>query len=103
MPGNDEVAAISLKLPNFWSEQPLVWFTQAEAQFAIRNITSDDTKYYYVVAALDQATAKRVIDLLQHPPSTKKYDTLRIRLTDTFGLSEYERGCSLIHHPDLGD
>ena len=32
---------------------------QAEAQFAVRNITADNTKYYYVVAALDQATAHK--------------------------------------------
>ncbi len=60
-----EEAAVSLKLPHFWPQQPEVWFTQAEAQFHTRNITADDTKYYYVVSALDQTTASRLIDLLQ--------------------------------------
>ena len=41
-----------------------VWFAQAEAQFHIRKITEDETKFYYVVAALDQQTASRITDNL---------------------------------------
>ena len=57
-----EEHAVSLKLPTFWSSQPEVWFAQAEAQFNLRIITADDTKYYYVLAALDQPTATRLLD-----------------------------------------
>ena len=62
-------SAVALKLPNFWTMQPEIWFTQAEAQINIRGITSDDTKYYYVVAALDQDTAARSPSILYstHP------------------------------------
>jgi len=102
MPEN-EVQAVSLKLPTFWPEQPQVWFVQAEAQFNLRNITADDTKYHYLVAALDQATAKRVIDLLSSPPANDKYQALKDRLNDTYGLSEFERGTRLLHVPALGD
>ena len=52
-PAPQQQNAVSLKLPAFWTSQPKVWFQQSEAQFAWRNITADDTKYYYVVAALD--------------------------------------------------
>ena len=48
--------AVTLKLPTFWTTCPLAWFAQTEAQFSLRNISSDDTKYYYVVAALDKHT-----------------------------------------------
>lgn len=100
---DDQIQAVSLKLPNFWTEQPQVWFVQAEAQFAIRNITGDDTKFYYVVAALPQDVAKRVIDLLSAPPAAHKYEALKKRLKDTYGLSDYERGARLLHVPPLGD
>ena len=105
MPDNDgnQIQAVSLKLPTFWTEQPQVWFVQAEAQFVLRNITADDTKYHYVVAALDQDTAKRVIDLLSVPPGVGKYNALKARLKDTYGLSEFDRGTRLLHVPVLGD
>ena len=43
--------AVALKLPEFWESHAAVWFAQAEAQFEIRDITADNTKYCYVVAA----------------------------------------------------
>ena len=59
--------AVSLKLPTFWISQPEVWFAQAEAQFS-QEITADNTKYFYVLAALDQQTATRLLDLISRPP-----------------------------------
>ena len=76
------VSAVSLKLPTFWPERVEVWFAQAEAQFAIRGITSDATRFHYIVQALDQDTATRVLDLLLHPPEEDKYKTLKQRLLD---------------------
>ena len=80
----------------FWADHPRVWLQQAEAQFAVRNVTADNTKYYYVVAALDQATALRVIDVLEDPPQHNKYDNLKRRLTDIFGLSRRQRADQLL-------
>lgn len=82
-----EAAAVSLKLPIFWTSQPRVWFAQAEAQFNLRHITADDTKYYHVLAALDQPTAERLLDLISAPPAENKYPAIRKRLLDVFALS----------------
>ena len=95
--------AVSLKLPTFWTSQPEVWFAQTEAQFALRGITADETKYYYVIAALDQPTATRLLDLISNPPTDDKYGALKTRLTDTFGLSKQERASRLLHFRPLGD
>nr|CAB3260874.1 uncharacterized protein LOC100176143 [Phallusia mammillata] len=43
----NEENAVSIKLPTFWAEQPRIWFQQTEAQFALKKITCDQTKYYY--------------------------------------------------------
>ena len=98
-----EEHAVSLKLPTFWSSQPEVWFAQAEAQFNLRKITADDTKYYYVLAALDQTTATRLLDLISHPPTDDKYTELKTCLIGIFGLSERERASRLLHFRELGD
>ena len=98
-----EEHALAVKLPTFWSSQPDVWFAQVEAQFHLRRITTDETKYYHVLAALDQETATRLIDLISSPPADDKYTTLKTRLTETFGLSERERASRLLHFRPLGD
>ena len=95
--------AVALKLPVFWSTQPAVWFSQVEAQFHIRKISEDTTKYYYVVAALDQSTACRLLDLLEAPPAEDKYESLKQRLLKTFGLSRSDRATKLLHMQVLGD
>ena len=60
--------AVSLKLPSFWTNQSLTWFSQTEAQFSVRQITADDTMYYYMIIALDQETASRLLDSKVNPP-----------------------------------
>ena len=64
--------AVALKLPTFWASQPEVWFAQTEAQFNLCAIVADDTKYYYVIAALGQETAARLVDLIGQPPGVDK-------------------------------
>ena len=92
--------AVTLKLSEFWTSHPKVRFQQTEAQFALRQVTADNTKYFYVVAALDQDSAQRVIDLLEDPPRDHKYLALKKRLLDTFDLSDNAR---LLNMPQLGD
>ena len=95
--------AVTQKLPPFWTSQPLVWFQQAEAQFVLRHVTADDTKYFYVVATLDQETAQRLLSLLEIPPANDKYQALKQRLLATFDLSQQERAARLLNMPGLGD
>ncbi len=99
-----EANAVSLKLPSFWTTQPEVWFKQAEAQFAIRNIAVDNTKYAYILAALDQDTASLVLDLLSNPPEESKYEAIKGRLLRTYGLSRRVlRANRHLQLDDLGD
>ena len=69
--------AVTLKLPTFWTTCLLAWFAQTEAQFSLRNISSDDTKYYYVVAVLDANTATRALSIISSPPAEQKYELLK--------------------------
>ena len=93
----------ALKLPDFWEQNANAWFAQAEAQFAIRDITGDAMKFYHVVAALSSSTAGRVVSLLEHPPQRNKYGALKAHLLETFGLSESDRARELLSLPGLGD
>jgi hypothetical protein len=47
-----EHAPANHRLPSFWCDAPRSWFTMAEAQFRLRNITGDNDKYLCLIAAL---------------------------------------------------
>lgn len=96
-------AAVALKLPTFWPSQARVWFTQTEAQFHLRNIVADETKYFHVVSALDEQSASRLLSFLAHPPAQAKYDALKTRLLTAFTLTESERSARLLSMNGLGD
>lgn len=100
---DDEVKAVVVKLPTFWSKQPEIWFAQAEAQFTLRNITDDTAKYHNVVAALDQQTAVRILDIIKVPPAADAFKTIKDRLLSTYTLTEYQRANKLLDLPGLGD
>ena len=97
------VFAATVKLPEFWQHDPDPWFQHIEAQFNLRGITVDATKYYHVVAALDSSTTRRVMGLLREPPTDGKYDALKVQLLRLFQLSDTERAERLLSLNGLGD
>ena len=100
---SNQVNAASVKLPEFWMKSPAVWFARIEAQFSTKGITGDQTKYDYVVSALDSNTADEIQHILIHPPATNKYEALKKELNKTFGKSQYEKDSELLHISGLGD
>ena len=100
--GSAAVAAGSLKLPPFWPADPDVWFAQVEAQFSTRGITSQRTKYDYVVASLSAEFAAEVRDLILHIPEDP-YDTLRQQLIQRTCPPEQRRLQLLFSATELGD
>ena len=80
-----------------------MWFQQAEARFSLRNITADDTKYFYVVAALDQETDTCLMDFLENPPEQDRYGSIKKKFLRNFDLSQQERAARLLSLPELGD
>ena len=96
------VAAVSIKLPVWWPESAALWFAQAEAQFELRHITDQRTKYFHVMSALDNSTVSRLEDLVLNPPADA-YDALKERLIACFVLSSYQRMERLFSMSGLGD
>ena len=72
-----------------------------EAQFAIRNIVADDTKFDYFVAALGQDTAQRILNLIQNPPADNKYQGIKDQLTGTFDQSSHKRAARISNMSEL--
>lgn len=97
------VTAVALKLPPFWPQDPEVWFAQVEAQFETRNITQEQTKFAYVVAALTPEYALEVRDLIINPPAQDQYKAFRAELIKRTSESEQKCLHQLLRAEELGD
>lgn len=100
---SNQVNSVSLKLPEFWIKSPEVWFARVESQFATKGINQDQTKYDYVVSALDINTADEIQSILINPPTDDKYNTLKNALIKTFGKSQAQKDAELLNLNGLGD
>ena len=77
--GNEMQVSRIAKLPPFWKEDPVIWFCQVEASFAIAQVTVDETKFQYLPANLDPSVLPFISDLIQNPPVADKYNAIKIK------------------------
>jgi hypothetical protein len=103
--GGADISAVTvnLKLPPFWPADPELWFAQVEAQFACRRITSQRSKFDYVVSSLTPEFAAEVRDLLIRPPADNPYRLLKEQMTKRTTASEQRKLQLLLHGEELGD
>ncbi|XP_050516139.1 uncharacterized protein LOC126891002 [Diabrotica virgifera virgifera] len=97
------VDRISVKIPPFWPNDPEIWFLQVENQFTLANITSDATKFNYIVANLDTAYILEVRDIIVSPPATERYGKLKSELIKRLNASQQQKIKRLLEHEELGD
>jgi len=104
MDGGDrlQVERVSVKLPPFWPEKPEIWFTQAEAQFALSGVTADLTKFNFLLAQLDLNIVENIYDLVSSNDNNK-YVLAKDRLLGIFKESEERQLKKLVSDLELGD
>ena len=86
-----KVAACAIEIRSFCPSDPMLWFTQVEAQFLLRGITAHVTKFHHVLANLSQENATEVRDLLMNPPAENPHDVLKETLIQRTTLSKQQR------------
>lgn len=99
----DTQQIVSLKLPDFSSTNTRVWLIQVEAQFHAKRISSQNTKFYSLVAALPTSVAEQLVDVIEPIPPITPYDTLRAALLDRTSASDQLRMQQLLSGVELGD
>ena len=97
------VATASIKLPPFWPSDPEIWFAQVEATFTTRRITSQRTRFNYVITSLSPEVATEIQDLVLKPPDTTPYTVLKEQLIRRTAASEQRRLQQLFNAEELGD
>lgn len=96
-------ASVAIKLPEFWKSDPAMWFAQAEAQFILAGVTRDATKFYHIIAKVDQTVLCHISDLVANPPENDKYPAIKTRLLSRFEMSPQAKMEKLLNSCDLGD
>ena len=96
-------AGVSVKLPQFWRQNPEIWFETAEAQFTIAKITADETKYAYVLLAIDETAVARTAAARKSASSGNKYETLKSALLEQYRDPLRDRASKLFQLTGLGD
>ena len=92
-----------VRLPRFWTKNPIFYFHQVEQRFILRNITSDDTKYALIIDSLSQEDGEKIQSLLRSPPTENKYETLKSKLLQKFQVNKHSRARQLLNLPPMGD
>lgn len=98
-----DIFKVGIRIPPFWPEEPEIWFSQIEGQFQIAGITSDLTKFYYVIGQLDRQFSCEVKDIITNPPVSDKYEKLKTELIKRLSASNEKKVQQLLMHEELGD
>ena len=91
-----EVNAVTVKLPDFYENDPEMWFVRAECQFRTKRIVDDTTKFDHIVQSLSEKVARRVRKLVLYPPATDKVTALKAALMTAYGRSQLEKDTALL-------
>ncbi|XP_063830235.1 uncharacterized protein LOC135079508 [Ostrinia nubilalis] len=102
--GVTELASVTVssRIPEFWCDQPRLWFIQCEAILGPQKL-SDEARFNLVVAKLGKEVIQQVSDILLKPPDTKKFDALKERLLKAYEESELRQFQKLLSGMELGD
>ncbi|KAF9405867.1 hypothetical protein HW555_010980 [Spodoptera exigua] len=99
-----DLAQITIKtqIPDFWTDQPRLWFGQFEVIVADQKL-GEKKKFNLVVAKLSKENVQQVSDLILEPPEDKQYTALKERLLNIYEESDTQRIRKLLKEIDLGD
>ena len=96
-----------VRLPEFWSEDPLLWFEQAEAAFESCLVFNSRDRYILTVARLSPLVAKTcralLIAIRAAPAAVDPYEQLRDHLIRCYSRTDWQLGFAIMDSPAIGD
>lgn len=99
-----DVAAISLSLrvPPFWRDQPVLWFCSFEAATAELK-RSQAQLAQMVIAQLEKQDIQNISDLIYSPPEENYYTAIKNRLISVYEESNSAQTKKLLSQVELGE
>ena len=92
----------ALSIPPFNPNKIATWFTLLQSLFSAKRITSQRTRYIYLVQNLPMDIAQEVQDLLDPMPEENPYDTLKAAILKRTGKSNESNLRDLFNNLELG-
>lgn len=82
--------SVAARIPEFWEDEPRVWFTRAEA--VLKPLKAGDAANFdMVVSKLPKAVILQITDFLANPPAEAMYRALKDRLLEIFEDSKEKK------------
>ncbi|CAE1304834.1 unnamed protein product [Acanthosepion pharaonis] len=97
------LATLSSNIPAFNTTNTKSWFVQIQALFDAKRITSQRTRYCYLVEKLPADNVEEVMDLLENVPDDNPYDRLKEAILKRTGASNEAMLRNLFTQVELGD
>jgi len=98
-----EINRVGLRIPEFTSADPELWFSILDRSFQAAGITTDSTKFGYALTAIGPRYTLEVRDVIMSPPTTNAYQVLRAELIKRISLSQEHKTRQLLEHEEIGD
>lgn len=97
------VDRVAVRIPEFCPSDPEMWFSMVERSFDAAGITTEKTKFGYVLGALHPRYATEVRDIIMNPPDTEPYQRLKTEYIRRLSSSQEQKTRRLLEHEEIGD
>lgn len=98
------ITKVDIKLPEFWTKDPDLWYLHAESTCCNTKITQFQTKFDHVMQKLPKQIMISVRSLIINSfLSATPFEDLKTKLESSKTFTPRQRVSKVIHHPALED
>jgi hypothetical protein len=103
--GDQHMAHVAFKIPDFWPHNPNTWFRKMESKFRICDLTQSSTKYDHLLSALPTEICSNINDSLAEidENAADAYEQLKGLLMSRYTKDCWARAFWLHKFPEIGD
>lgn len=91
---------VAVRIPTFCPEDPEMWFSMVEQSFEAAGVSTDATKFGYILGALEPRCVSEARDIILHPPENP-YARLKSELIKRMSSTQEQKTRRLLEHEEI--
>jgi len=99
----NKINRVDLRIQEFTPADPELWFSIMVRSFQAAGITTDSTKFDYILTAIGPCYTPEVRDIIMYSLAVNAYQTLRTKLIKRISLSQEHKTRQLLENEEIGD